>query len=42
MPCFAIKAGFLSRVTARVRWNSDMLRIMLFADINGILKYVMQ
>lgn len=32
-PWFDIRAGFLSRTTASVRWNSAILRIMVFADI---------
>lgn len=33
-----MRAGLLSITTARVKWNSDMPRTMLFADIIAMLE----
>jgi hypothetical protein len=32
----AMSFGFLTRTAASVRWNSDKLRIMVFADMIAI------
>lgn len=34
----AMSFGFLTRTAASVKWNSDKLRIMVFADMIAILQ----